>query len=80
MLPKSFFDNAVEAALRLKVSGITIAMEQQQCTYRPGITSGDFQRNFSTWSGENWHIIDGAIKGGSFPWIYHYYHAKAGMW
>ena len=28
MLPKSFFDNAVEEALRLKVSGITLAMEQ----------------------------------------------------
>ena len=81
MLPKSFFDNAVEAALRFKVPGITIAMEQQQCIYRPNVRG--FSKEFldmKTWGGEDWNIIDGAIEGGSTPWIYHYYHTNAGMW
>ena len=42
--------------------------------------------DMKTWGGEDWDIIDGAIKGGlemerkRSPWIYYYYHIKAGMW
>ena len=36
--------------------------------------------DMKTWGGEDWDIIDDAIKGGSTPWIYHYYQTKAGMW
>ena len=50
---------------------------------------GGFSKEFlkkTTWGGEDWDIIDGAVKGGleierkRSPWIYHYYHSKKGMW
>ena len=50
---------------------------------------GGFSKDFLnkiTWGGEDWDIIDGAVKGGleierkRSPWIYHYYHSKKGMW
>ena len=39
-----------------------------------------FSKEFLDMGRRELAIIDGAIKGGSTPWIYHYYHAKAGMW
>lgn len=50
---------------------------------------GGFSQGFvnkTTWGGEDWDIIDGAVKGGleierkRSPWVYHYYHTKYGMW
>ena len=50
---------------------------------------GGFSKGFDnkvTWGGEDWDIIDNAVKGGleierkRSPWVYHYYHTKAGMW
>ena len=50
---------------------------------------GGFSKRFHnkvTWGGEDWDIIDGAVKGGleierkRSPAVYHYYHTKAGMW
>ena len=50
---------------------------------------GGFSTRFGnkvTWGGEDWDIIDGAVKGGleierkRSPAVYHYYHTKAGMW
>ena len=42
--------------------------------------------NKVTWGGEDWDMIDGAVKGGleierkRSAAVYHYYHTKAGMW
>ena len=50
---------------------------------------GGFSPSFlrkTTWGGEDWDLIDNAVRGGleiernRSPWLYHYYHAKAGMW
>ena len=50
---------------------------------------GGFSNRFVnkvTWGGEDWDIIDGVVKSGleierkRCPWVYHYYHTKAGMW
>ena len=50
---------------------------------------GGFSKKFlnkDTWGGEDWDIIDGAVKGGleierkRAPWIFHYKHTKARMW
>ena len=50
---------------------------------------GGFSTGFlrkTAWGGEDWALIDKAVKGGleiertRSPWVYHYYHAKAGTW
>ena len=50
---------------------------------------GGFSKDFETkvtWGGEDWDLIDGAVKSGleiertRCPKIYHYYHSKTGMW
>ena len=50
---------------------------------------GGFSADFIdkvTWGGEDWDLIDNAVKGGleierkRSPWVYHYYHSKKGMW
>ena len=50
---------------------------------------GGFSPRFlqkTTWGGEDWDLIGNAVKGGlevernRSPWVYHYYHVKAGMW
>lgn len=50
---------------------------------------GGFSHDFMhkiTWGGEDWDIIDSAVKGGleierkRSPWVYHYFHSKKGMW
>ena len=50
---------------------------------------GGFSKAFmnkTRWGGEDWDIIDSAVKGGleiehkRCPWIYHYKHDKTGMW
>ena len=50
---------------------------------------GGFSKDFDkkvTWGGEDWDLIDGAVKSGleierkRSPSLYHYYHTKAGMW
>ena len=62
----------------------TIAMYKQDWD-----NFGGFSEEFldkKTWGGEDWDIIDSAVKGGleierkRSPWIYHYYHTKDGMW
>ena len=50
---------------------------------------GGFSKGFDNkvmWGGEDWDVIDSAVKGGleierkRSPAVYHYYHTKAGMW
>ena len=50
---------------------------------------GGFSKEFMkkvTWGGEDWDIIDSAVKGEleierkRAPWVYHYFHSKKGMW
>ena len=52
-------------------------------------TFGGFSKGFinkTSWGGEDWDIINGAVKGGleierkRDPGIYHYHHTKDGMW
>ena len=62
----------------------TIAMYKRDWETFGGFSQGFF--NKVTWGGEDWDIIDGAVKGGleierkRAPWIYHYHHTKDGMW
>ena len=62
----------------------TIAMYKQDWDNFGGFSKEILGKK--TWGGEDWDIIDGAVKGGleierkRSPWIYHYYHTKAGMW
>ena len=50
---------------------------------------GGFSQDFrykETWGGEDWDLIDSAVKGGleierkRSPSVYHYHHSKEGMW
>ena len=62
----------------------TIAMYKRDWETFGGFSQGFF--NKVTWGGEDWDIIDGAVKGGleierkRAPWIYHYHHTKDGKW
>ncbi|XP_015768573.1 PREDICTED: N-acetyl-beta-glucosaminyl-glycoprotein 4-beta-N-acetylgalactosaminyltransferase 1-like [Acropora digitifera] len=62
----------------------TIAMYKQDWNNFGGF-SPEFLRK-TTWGGEDWNIIDNAVKGSleiernRSPWVYHYHHVKAGMW
>ncbi|XP_074634408.1 beta-1,4-N-acetylgalactosaminyltransferase 3-like [Acropora palmata] len=62
----------------------TIAMYKQDWNDCGGFSPRFLQK--TTWGGEDWDLIDNAVKGGlevernRSPWVYHYYHVKAGMW
>ncbi|KAK2569448.1 N-acetyl-beta-glucosaminyl-glycoprotein 4-beta-N-acetylgalactosaminyltransferase 1 [Acropora cervicornis] len=62
----------------------TIAMYKQDWDNFGGF-SPEFLRK-TTWGGEDWNIIDNAVKGSleiernRLPWVYHYHHVKTGMW
>lgn len=62
----------------------TVAMYKEDWERFGGFSQGFV--NKTTWGGEDWDIIDGAVKGGleierkRSPWVYHYYHTKYGMW
>ncbi|KAK2569174.1 Beta-1 [Acropora cervicornis] len=62
----------------------TIATYKQDWDNFGGFSPAFLQK--TTWGGEDWDLIDNAVKGGleierrRSPWVYHYYHVKAGMW
>ena len=62
----------------------TIAMYKQDWNDWGGFSPGFRQK--TTWGGEDWDLIDNAVKGGleiernRSPWVYHYHHSKVGMW
>lgn len=62
----------------------TVAMYKGDWEKFGGFSDG-FE-NKVTWGGEDWDIIDNAVRSGleierkRSPWVYHYYHTKAGMW
>ncbi|XP_044184982.1 beta-1,4-N-acetylgalactosaminyltransferase 3-like isoform X1 [Acropora millepora] len=62
----------------------TIAMYKQDWDNFGGFSPAFLQK--TTWGGEDWDLIDNAVKGSleiernRSPWVYHYYHVKAGMW
>ena len=62
----------------------TIAMYKEDWDKFGGFSPG-FRKKVS-WDGEDWDIIDNAVKAGleverkRGPWIYHYQHDKNGMW
>ena len=62
----------------------TIAFYKQDWESFGGFSKG-FEKK-ETWGGEDWDIIDGAVKSGleterkSSPSVYHFYHTKNGMW
>ena len=61
-----------------------VAMNKQDWDNFGGLSKDFFIKK--TWGGEDWDIIDGAVKGRleieqkRCPWIYHYCHTKEGMW
>lgn len=62
----------------------TVAMYKQDWLNFGGFSEDFIQK--VTWGGEDWDLIDRAVKGGleverkRCPWIFHYYHSKKGMW
>lgn len=62
----------------------TIAMYKQDWHNFGGFSQAF--SNKSTWGGEDWDIIDNAVRSGleierkRSQFVYHYHHSKAGMW
>lgn len=62
----------------------TIAMYKQDWHNFGGFSQAF--NNKSTWGGEDWDIIDNAVRSGleierkRSQFVYHYHHSKAGMW